>query len=752
MFMILTSIIVMERYTTSSVRGTINDYAEEYCVPDLWAVTDYLPLSFNKRLPDYPEITECEYSMVMNIFCRVRSREVFTLELTSMEGNGFRKYLLREEKHTADGTPEIAVSSYFAKTNEIHSGDIIELMTPDGYRDFFVSALVLCPENMFCSRDSTSWCDNSDFGFLYLPRSVMDEYFPTAEYANLWSFRVSDDCTADREEEILKGFADAFGSHLISAERFSTSDVKTQLESELDQVEIAARFMPLLSYVLGIFFTCLFIQQVMQDQQKTIGLLRALGYSSRQVLKVFMIYMTSACMIGLGLGLGLGAFLEKYIMTFYKDTYSLPYIHYSTNVLLLILLLAMVFGIGIVSCIFRARIITKMNPAEAYGGIAPSEISELPKWLKKLRVSEMNKIAIVSVFRNKKRFLLSAVSIGSSIVISFVSIAYGFSCNAAQPATFGDGNGKSGRFRYDALIRNSGGNSFSDMVRKMEGVSAAEPVIVFLETLCSDQNSLELQINAVCENSTLLVPEDKNGHPLQPGDGIVIEEIAAETLGVDIGDEVCIRDVRLKVTGIAREIFNSIQYISFETAERIGLSEPNEVAVRFESDANQDDVCASLSELRGFDYSVLRKHQELSVKNFNRAKNMAMYIVTGLSLVLGLIIVYNMVVLSVEEKRRDYATLIMLGTPTKGFLGMAATENALRYLAALIPSIPFGCFVANIACNSMSSLKTSYPFVHVGLVCLVTVLLSLAYLLGGLLFTLRKVKNVKPSEALNVRE
>lgn len=752
LFLIITTIIVMERYTIPSVRETIDDYSEDYHVPDLWAVTETLPVSTEKYLPEYQEIIGYEYGMIMEVRCRVREKQVFVLNLTSMEEDGFRKYYLAEEKRAQDDVPEVMVSSYFAQANDIRSGETVELMTPRGYQEFFVSALVSCPENMFCSRDATSWCDAADFGFLYMSRSVMDEYYPTAGYSNYWSFRVSDDCSDTREEEILEGITESFGEHLISAERFSTSKIRTQLDDELNQAGKAIRYMPFLAYGLGVFFTCLFIQQVMQDQKKTIGLLRALGYSNNQVLKVFMMYIALTYIIGTALGLGLGTFLTKFSVGIYKNTYSLPYIHYSTSIPTLVLLLAVPLVIGIASCILRARIITKMDPAEAFGGAAPSEYSELPLWLQKLRMSEMVKIAVVSIYRNKKRFLLSAVSIASSIVISLASLALGISNNAAKPAAFGNGDGAGGRFRYDVLIRNSGGDDFLNAVRETEGVSAAEPVTVFMAELCSESDTLELQINALGQSSELIVPEDSDGNPMLPEDGIVLEEIAARKLNVRTGDEVSIGDTSLKVTGIAREIVNSIQYISFETAERLGYPAQNEVVVSFQSEADPDDTCAALSELPGFDYSVIREHQIQAVKNGCRAKDAAVYISSTLAFVLGIIIIYNMVALSVEEKMLDYATLIALGTPVKGFFSMATVENLMRYLAAIIPGIPAGCLVAVAALSGMSSLKTSYPIVHIGTVCLVTGLISLSYLFGGVLFTLWKVKRVEPSAALNARE
>ena len=752
LFLIITTIIVMERYTIPSVRETIDDYSEDYHVPDLWAVTEAMPVSAEDLLPEYPEIIGHEYGMVMDVRCRVREKQVFVLNLTGVEEDGFRKYYFTDETHSQDDIPEVMISSYFAQANNICPGDTVELMTPEGYQDFFVSALVSCPENMFCSRDSTSWCDAADFGFLYLSRSVMDKYYSTAGYSNYWSFRVSDECSDDREEEILESITESFGSHLISAERFSASKIKTQLDDELNQAGKAIQYMPFLAYGLGVFFTCLFIQQVMQDQKKTIGLLRALGYSNRQVLKVFMMYIALTYIIGTALGLGFGAFLTRFSVGIYKNTYSLPYIHYSTSIPLLVLLLAVPLVIGIASCIFRARIITKMDPAEAFGGAAPSEYSELPLWLQKLRLSEMVKIAVVSVYRNKKRFLLSAVSIASSIVISLASLALGISNNAAQPTAFGNADGDGGRFRYDVLIRNSGGDDFLNSVRETEGVSAAEPVTIFMAELCSGSDTLELQINALDQSCTLIVPEDENGNFLLPRDGIVLEEIAAKKLEVQVGDEVTIGNTSLKVNGIAREIVNSIQYISFETAERLGYHSQNEVVVSFEPEADPVVVCSVLSELPGFDYSVVRDHQMQAVKSGCRAKDTAVYISSALAFVLGIIIIYNMVALSVEEKKLDYATLIALGASVKDFFSMAAVENILRYLAAIIPGIPAGCLVAASALNGMSSLKTSYPFMHIGTVCLITGLISLAYLFGGVLFTLWKVKSVEPSAALNARE
>lgn len=752
LFMILTTIIIMARYTVASVRQTTNDYISEYRVPDIWALTEPLPDRAEEQLPEFSEITGHEYGIVMDVRCRVKEKQVYALSLVSIEEEGFLKYSLAEERHTDSDLPEIMLSTYYARANDIHPGDVVELDTAEGYREFCVSALVYCPVNMFCLRDSTSWCDSADFGYLYLPRSVMDEYFPTAGYTNFWAFRVAEDCPDGREKEILEEISDAFGTSLLSSDRFSASTIRKQLDSEMDQAETVIGYAPLFAYVLGIFFTCLFIQQIMQDQKKTIGLLRALGYSGNQVLKIFLLYTVLLCLIGMLLGVGLGAYLTKYCIRIYQERYSLPFIHYYTDVPSLILFLLLPMAIGIASCIARSGIITRMDPAEAFGGAAPADSADPPLWLRELRVSEMNKIALLSVYRNKRRFLLSAVSIASSIILSLWSIALIISNNAAQPAAFGDGRGTPGRFRYDALISFADGYGFPEQVEKEDGVSIAEPVIVFTEELHAGDRSLELQINALAQNSSLIVPADADGAPLQPGDGILLEEVAAKQLGVRVGDEVRIRSTSLKVTGIAREIVNSIQYVSCDTAARLGHDAPNKVAVSFLPGTDEEKKLAELSALPGFGFSVISEHQALSLKSSCRAVDAGAYIMAALAFALGLIIVYNMIVLSVEEKKFDYATLIALGTSVKGFVGMAFTENILRYLAALIPGIPAGCLVSSYIFDLMSSLNASYPFLRIKLVCGVTALISLAYLVGGVLFTLWKIKSVDPSVALNARE
>ena len=535
LFTILTTIILMARFTVPSVRKTIDDYMAEYRVPDIWALTEPLPARAGELLPAAPEIIGHEYGLVTDVRCRVDGKQVFALSLVSIEGEGFLKYSLIDEQHTDRGIPEVMISSYYATANDIQPGEIVELKTGKGYQDFFVSALVYCPVNMFCIRDSTSWCDSADFGYLYISRDVMDEYFPSAGITNFWAFRLAEDCSDAREEEIFQQISDTFGTQLLSSDRFSSSNIIRQLDDEMDQAKTIIGFAPLLSYALGIFFTCLFIQQVMQDQKKTIGLLRALGYSCNQVLNVFVLYTVLACLIGMILGIGLGAYLTQFCIGIYQERYSLPYIHYSTDIPSLILFLLLPMAIGIISCITRSGIISKMDPAEAYGGAAPAECADPPRWLQRLRLSEMVKIAVVSVYRNKRRFLLSAVSIACSIVLSLWSIATIVSNNAAQPAAFGDGKGNGGRFQYDALVSFSGGTDYPEQVRKEEGVSLAEPLIVFMAELRSESNTLELQINALSEGSTLIAPADADGSPLQPGDGILLEEVAAKQLGVKVG-------------------------------------------------------------------------------------------------------------------------------------------------------------------------------------------------------------------------
>ncbi|MBQ0109323.1 MAG: ABC transporter permease, partial [Clostridiales bacterium] len=467
---------------------------------------------------------------------------VFVLRLYTVSDDGFRKFSrISESEDNKNSLPEIWMTAFFADSNGIVPGDTVELMMPDGYKDFFVSAIVSSPESMMCSRDSYSWCDFGDFGFVYLDREEADKLFGTEGLSNVNYYKLDSDVSDERKDEIFKEISSAFGGSLVASEKFETSEAKkTMDDDELTQMSKVIRYLPAVVFAMGLFFSFLFISQVIRNQRKTIGLLRGIGYSGKRVLLIFATYCVGVCLSGMIAGSGLGALLTKYCVSIYQKRYSLPYIHYDIKVWGFALMMLGIVAVSLFSCVLQSNTISSVNPAEAYGGSSPAATSELPNWIKKLKLESLTKMTVISIYRNKKRFFMSVFSIAACLVLTLNCIALNTSNNAAMPAAFG------GRFCYDLLVKHQDG-IFASSLEEIPGVSDAETITVFEDTLYFGDSSLEAQIQAIPENSKLIRPKDASGKSLSAGDGIILEEISAKLLGARVGDTVMIKDVPLKV-------------------------------------------------------------------------------------------------------------------------------------------------------------------------------------------------------------
>ncbi|MBQ0110033.1 MAG: ABC transporter permease, partial [Clostridiales bacterium] len=199
-------------------------------------------------------------------------------------------------------------------------------------------------------------------------------------------------------------------------------------------------------------------------------------------------------------------------------------------------------------------------------------------------------------------------------------------------------------------------------------------------------------------------------------------------------------------------IVNAIQYISPETAVKLGYSKPNMTAIKYDENADVNEVHNRITEIKTYEYTINAEHQKQALSDSCDAVNAVLYVFIILAFVLGIIIIYIMVVINIGEKKGEYSMLMALGIQTKRFIKIAAVENVIRYIFSVLIGVPLGLLIASFVLGGMSSVRTSYPFVNVASVCVLSCLFAMLYLIAGVFLTLYVIKRVDPAFTLNTRE
>jgi len=247
-----------------------------------------------------------------------------------------------------------------------------------------------------------------------------------------------------------------------------------------------------------------------------------------------------------------------------------------------------------------------------------------------------------------------------------------------------------------------------------------------------------------------------------PEDGILISQRTASKLGARVGDEVEVetllglgpsRSAVLKITGINQQLVGSGSYVSLVQANRI-LQESGLVSGAMlkvdpgrtkllEEELNEMTNVSSISSLR----------KELD--NLNQNLDSMIYTVSVMiifAVLLGFAIVYNSSVISFAERKRELASLRVLGFTTGEVSGLLLKETLLQSLLGVALGLPFGRFMTEWYIKAVSTDLFTMPMVFSPQTYLVSALGGITFIMAGHLIAVKGVKKLDLVDVLKNRD
>ena len=729
----------------SSVRGTIKKFADEYNMPQAYIFTDITSEAFDQKIEEIVGIESVDARFVIDGPMTMPEGKVLTPRFIRTSDSSFQRMYVYERLDESllqrySDMPKIKCTVSFASTNALSVGSVLEI----NGKEAVIYEIVTCPDGMFYYRDETSWYDSTDFSLIFIDQNDFDSLFGTAGYANQFQLRFDD---AADEQSTLDAAAELLGASVISSYLYEGSDAQKTMYENLDTVSLIAYAIPVLIIIVSVLFSWLFIYQVISKMSRMIGLMRAAGYRFREVLRVFLSYISIIAVPSSLVGMAAGMGLVVNTVDIYKWIYSLPQIYYSGNILLLILIPFIIVFSGIISCLICSGSIARIRPAEAYSENSTVAKQKSPTLLEHVNLNVYAKIALGSVLRNQKRFLISIACMTACFCIILVGTCFLFSKDIARGLTFDV------RYRYDCMVYFSSMQSEGEMLKAIGETDCAEtiePIYVFFEDISFGEKKMRVQINGISSESTMIFPPDITGNPLSiPSDGIILEEYTAKELGVNAGDVITISGQTVRVSAISRELVNTIQYCSYEQAKALYGDFPNAAAVKLSGGTNINDFSQSICRMKDYSHTVFLSNQQRDMMNDMKSFDIPAIIVMGFAVAAGLIMIYNMFTISINEKRREYALMIVQGVSrTKLFL-ITLTESAAQYLASCAIGCAVGSFVAKKMLEIMSMGGQKFPMVNLGVSLLIASGITLIYSTIGSFLTQRMVKNIDLPSVIN---
>ena len=475
---------------------------------------------------------------------------------------------------------------------------------------------------------------------------------------------------------------------------------------DADRMGNLASVFPVLFFLVAALVCLTTMTRMVEEQRTQIGCLKALGYRRWQISRKYLGYGMLPSLLGSVLGLAIGYTLfPKMIFTAYQIMYAVPDIqlHQYTDVSLLCVAAA-VLCTGASAAAACGKALREV-PASLMRPRAPAPGKRVfleyirPLWR---RLDFNHKVTARNLFRYQKRFWMTVAGIAGCTALIIAGFGLRSSLLSTMDRQYGD------IYRYTAqltLHANSLAEEREEVAARLASdarILASEPCYLASMTAETEKYNTMAYLE-VADPETfgdfVEVRDYRTGETLQaPADGtVLIDEKLSELLGVTVGDRFTLAgDTReeLTVSGIYEHYLAHFVYMSPGSYEKIYGEPytPNAYLLRLTDDSPEvcDAVFSDLMDSGGVASATRMLDTRDTYHHSMERIDFVVVIVILSAAALALVVLYNLSNINITERKRELATIKVLGFYDREVSAYVNRENVVLTAAGIAVGILLG--------------------------------------------------------------
>jgi len=443
-----------------------------------------------------------------------------------------------------------------------------------------------------------------------------------------------------------------------------------------ERLDVLAYIFPVFLFFIAVLVTSTTMKRMVEEQRPQIGALKSLGYRPLSIMKKYLVYGIIPGTLGTILGAVLGlTVLPILIYSSYQTSYIFPrlllrfsavYVFIGVVIALLCTVIPVIFA---VNSSVAEKTISLMRPKAQKAG-KRIFLEHIPFIWNHLSFTA--KVTARNIFRYKERMGMTVLGIAGSIAL----IIMGFGIRDALTATLDLQLNKI--YHYDIMSQfNSAApasemEAYNDVINKNKAISGATKVIF---------DAVEVpQTDGENKAVTIIVPEkpedlneyidlfDLDSQPIALQDtSVSVSQELAEFLGTKVGDQMVFwqddKEYHATVGAINQWYFRNQVVFSPKYYETIFGKEPVYNAYLLKV-PDEQDVPQVLLDLQNTEAN-LAASTLTSMTDLAKGTLDGLTLVTGvllsLSILLAVIVLYNLTNINISERIRELSTIKVLG-------------------------------------------------------------------------------------------
>lgn len=666
------SLFVMSHGMMISLDETMRAYYERYRFADMYAPAKRAPDHLIEALRGLAGVNDVEGRIsggglvaLPDVSAPISARVISFNPEAKAPINGI--HLSSGRMISPTRNDEILLLKSFADAHGLEPGDSLSI-TMNGVRhEFAIAGLALSPEFIYALPPGEFVVDPGRFAALWASEEAMEAAYDLDGAFNEAVLTFS----PGANEAFLIGELDRILAPYGATGAYSRADQISNkfLVEELAQLKTMGRVMPPIFVAVSIFLLNIVITRLVQTEREQIGLIKAFGYSNRDVAMHYLKFVLAIALAGALVGWAGGVWLGRMIGSVYQMYFHFPFLVFIADFGTLAIALAISAFAAAAGAFFAVRSAVVLTPAVAMRPPAPPKFASGNGPLKAVSrlLDQPSRMILRRLARQPGRALLTAFGIGAAMGLS---VMMRFNVNATDYMLDVSFNVIDRSDVFVSFVEPLSDKTILEL-ESIDGVTLVEPFRSTPVMFRHDRIDYLGSITGLPEHPALNRAVDSNLQDVDiTGDGVVLSEQLAEILNIAPGDMLTV-DVRegrrptldIPVTGIVEALIGTPAYMDMAALNR-RLKEPDRVSGAYLK-INPQMREAVYSEIKAIPMvagvSLRREAYENFSKMIEEGPGVFRYIMTVFSIVIAAGVVYNGARIAFIERERDLASLRVLG-------------------------------------------------------------------------------------------
>ena len=468
-------------------------------------------------------------------------------------------------------------------------------------------------------------------------------------------------------------------------------------------IRAVGNIFPVVLYAVAAMVTFTTMTRFVDEERTNAGIFKALGYHSKDIIAKFVIYGLVAGTIGTLLGILIGHYVLaptiSHIITGRMIVgESQQYFYWTYSCLAL--------GLSLIASVLPAYLVSRRElHEEAAQLLLPKPPVKGSKILLERitfiwsHLSFTQKVTARNIFRYKQRMLMTIFGVAGSVALLFAGLGIQSSVVGVADRQFKDLQ------QYQMILSVNSRASDSDKAKLEEKLQSDE--VENYRLISFKQVEEKYAGKAGVQTVTIMVTDkddlepfvhlEKNGEKLSLSGGVILTDKLAQLAGVSVGDNFTIDGKTFKVGAITEHYVGHFVYMNQATYEEIYGQAPKMntylVQLKDKSEGNTERVAGEFMDQVAVSGLVQNASTIQLFESFANSLNHTMAILVLVSVLLAIVILYNLTNINVAERIRELSTIKVLGFHNKEVTLYIYRETIILSLIGMIVGLVSGFYL-----------------------------------------------------------